>query len=279
MVIINRFLQVVLFFYGKYMLYFVYKDIDFKHKLDEVGKSSELFGKHIHPFNELLYFVKGNVVYTVEAESKKLEPGDIIFIPGGKYHFATVDVSSEYERYVLKFPDAHVPSYIKEIRDSCSSFLGNSQHYIDLFENLDKVNQSYSNEELYSLYVCGLVKLLVDLYHGSSRPAHKQAPEVIKLLLEYINENLDKRITLDSLSKATNFSKSYISNSFKLYMKTPIIQYVRTKKILMAHKMIENGAKPYKVAKDLGFDDYSTFYRSYVNIIGIAPSDISSKSN
>ena len=258
---------------GNRMLKFIYNDIDFKHKLDRAGESSEFFGKYIHPFNELLYFISGNVVYTVEAESRKLEPGDIVFIPAGKYHFATVDISKEYERCVLKFPDSFVPQYIKEIRDFHSSFLKNSQQYVELFERLDEMSSSYSDEELYSLYVCELVRLLVDLYHGSSHPVHKEAPAVIKLLLEYINENLDKRITLDSLSKATNFSKSYISNSFKLYMKTPIIQYVRTKKILMAHKMIEGGAKPYQVAKDLGFDDYSTFYRSYVSIMGFAPSE------
>ena len=56
-------------------------------------------------------------------------------------------------------------------------------------------------------------------------------------------------------------------------MKAPIIQYVRTKKILAAHQMIENGAKPYQVAKKYGFDDYSTFYRSYVSIIGAAPAN------
>ena len=37
--------------------------------------------------------------------------------------------------------------------------------------------------------------------------------------------------------------------------------------------MIENGAKPYQVAKKYGFDDYSTFYRSYVSIIGVAPAN------
>jgi methylphosphotriester-DNA--protein-cysteine methyltransferase len=60
-------------------------------------------------------------------------------------------------------------------------------------------------------------------------------------------------------------------------MKAPIIQYVRTKKILAAHKMIEGGSKPYQVAKELGFDDYSTFYRCYVSIIGSAPANSNSK--
>lgn len=257
------------------MFNFIYKDIDFQHKLDEAGYSSEVFEKHIHPFDEIVYFIDGNVVYTVEAESRKLEPGDVIFIPAGKYHFATVDITSKYERCVLKFPDYYIPEYIKTIRDSCSCFLGNFPRHLDTFIKFDNMKESYSNDELYAIYMCDTIRMLVEIYHLSSPPVQNQEeiPSVIRFLVEYINNNLDKKITLDSLSKASNFSKSYISNAFKFYMKTSIMQYVRTKKILAAHKLIEKGDKPYQVAKKLGFDDYSTFYRSYVNVIGFAPSN------
>ncbi len=69
------------------MLNFIYNDVDFQHKLDEAGHLSEIFEKHIHPFDEILYFINGSVVYTVEVESRKLESGDAIFIPAGKYHY------------------------------------------------------------------------------------------------------------------------------------------------------------------------------------------------
>lgn len=259
------------------MLNFIYKDIDFQHKLDEAGHSSEIFEKHIHPFNELLYFISGNVVYTVEGESRKLEPGDIIYIPSGKYHFATVDTTSEYERCVIKFPDYYVPQHIKKIRDYHPSFLRSKQQYVYMFKEFDEMRKAYSNDEIYTICMCNVIRLLVEIYHSSTTPLQKEVPAIIKLLIDYINDNLDKKITLESLSRASNFSKSYISNEFKLYMKTPIIQYVRNKKILAAHKMIEDGSRPYQVAKQFGFDDYSTFYRSYVSIIGHPPADSSFK--
>ena len=109
------------------MLNFIYNDVDFQHKLDAANHQSKIFEKHIHPFDEMLYFISGSVVYAVEAESRKLEPYDLILIPASKYHFATVNITSEYERCVFKFPDSHVPEYIKAIRDSRSCFLSNSQ--------------------------------------------------------------------------------------------------------------------------------------------------------
>ena len=257
------------------MFNFVYKDIDFQHKLDEAGYSSEVFEKHIHPFDEIVYFINGNVTYTVEAESHKLKPGDVIFIPAGMYHFATVDTTSKYERCVLKFPDSYIPEYIKDVRKHRSCFIGNEPKYLNIFNRLDKIKGSYNNDELYAICLCDTIRILVEIYHSSTPPTQSQeeVPEVIRFLIDYINNNLDKKITLDLLSEVSNFSKSYICNSFKLYMKAPIIQYVRTKKILAAHQMIENGAKPYQVAKKYGFDDYSTFYRSYVSIIGVAPAN------
>ncbi len=257
------------------MFNFIYKDIDFRHKLDKAGYSSEVFEKHIHPFDEIVYFIDGNVIYTVEAESRKLEPGDIIFIPAGKYHFATVDITSKYERCVLKFPDSYIPEYIKSARNNCSCFLGNAPHYMNTFKKFDEIKKSHTNDELYAICMCDTIRMLVDIYHTSVPPIQEQEeiPALIKFLLDYINDNLDKKITLDSLSEASNFSKSYISNAFKLHMKAPIIQYVRTKKILAAHQMIENGSRPYQVAKNFGFNDYSTFYRSYVSIMGYAPAD------
>jgi AraC-like DNA-binding protein len=254
------------------MFQFIYKDIDFAHKVDEVSNPTEEYAKHIHPFNEIVLFITGDVVYTVETESRTLQPGDIIFIPSGKYHFATVNSDAKYERYVLKFPDKFLPAFINAKQETISCFLGTAKRHLDIFLAFDEMRNGYSNEELYTLYMCETIKLLVELYHTPT-PIHKEAPPIINKLIQYINDHLDEKISLDSLNKEFNFSKSYISNEFKTYMKSPIMQYIRTKKILAAHKMIQSGVKTGQVAEHFAFSDYSTFYRSYLKIMGFAPTD------
>ena len=54
------------------MFSFVYKNIDFAHKLDKPSSPTEEYYKHIHSFYEILYFVTGKVTYTVESESRPL---------------------------------------------------------------------------------------------------------------------------------------------------------------------------------------------------------------
>ena len=51
-------------------------------------------------------------------------------------------------------------------------------------------------------------------------------------------------------------------------MRTTIMKYIRIKKIIYAHKLILNGEKKSIAARTVGFDEYSTFYRCYTQIIG-----------
>ena len=119
------------------MFYFLHKNIDFAHKIDNPSSPTEDYFKHIHGFNEILYFVRGQVKYTVESETLELREGDLVFIPSGKYHFATVDLSVPYERYVFKFSDSLVPEYMREKLANNGSFYSNCKKYEVIFNQFD----------------------------------------------------------------------------------------------------------------------------------------------
>lgn len=91
--------------------------------------------------------------------------------------------------------------------------------------------------------------------------------DFIELLIEYIDANLNKKITIDSLTEKFHYSKSFINNEFKLHMKIPIMQYIRSKKLIAAHQMIISGKKKNEAAEMFGFDTYSTFFRAYKKLL------------
>lgn len=254
------------------MFNFTYKNIDFAHKLGTASEPTKDYNKHLHTFNEVLYFVEGDVKYNVESESKVLQEGDLVLIRPGKYHFAEVKEETRYDRYVLKFPDAVLPQWLVQRLKGRSCFCGNAKKYSVLFNQLDSYSENFADEEKYTLFVCELTKILIFLCTESSVAATHNN-NFISRLTDYIDENVQSSISLDSLSKHFNFSKSYVSNEFKRIMKIPVMQYVRYKKIIAAHQMILAGEKKSTVAEMFEFKDYSTFYRSYVKIIGHAPTD------
>ncbi len=255
------------------MFNFVYKNIDFAHKIDTASQPSENYFKHLHYFNEIIYFVKGDVRYTVESKSRDLTEGDIILIPSGHYHFATVNSEVNYERYVLKFPNNILPAELAKKMQTRGPFFKAQRKYSFIFNQLDTYFGKYSDDDLLTLFLCETVRMLVML---CSEPTHSmnQPRGIIADLIAYVDENIRNALTLDAISEQFSFSKSYISNEFRKYMKIPLMQYVRAKKIIAAHQMILSGEKKHVVAETFGFDDYSTFYRSYVKVMGFPPNDI-----
>ena len=253
------------------MFNFNYKNIDFSHKLDNSTTPSENFERHMHYFNEIIFFVSGDVDYHVESESHKLAPGDIIVIPSGKFHFAVCDLSVPYERYVLKFPDYVLPSFLVDFLKSSSIFYSDMMKFHLNFSSYDEFYARFNkDEEIYCIFLAELVKFLLYLSkEGAETFTTTRQNSIIKAVIDYIDKHIKENITLASLCKHFYFSKSYLSNCFKKYMNTPIMQYVRSKKIIAAHRMILSGMKKTYVAEQFGFDNYSTFYREYKKIIGI----------
>lgn len=254
------------------MFSFSYNGISFSHKKGIASDPMDDFGKHLHPFNEILIFLKGDITYNVESRSRKLEEGDLVIIKQGLYHFADIFESDTYERYVFKFPVSVLPDFVENKLEKQSPFLTNVKKYIVLLNQFDSYYGNYSDEETYYLFVSELTKLLIMILKEPTR-AESDSDDVITRLIEYIDDNIQSNISLDSLSREFNYSKSYISNEFKTNMKISVMQYVRYKKIIAAHQMILAGAKKTVVAELLGFNDYSTFYRSYIKVIGHAPVD------
>lgn len=247
------------------MFGFQYNEIDFAHKLDRASEPTEDYSKHLHYFNEILYFIEGDVQYTVESETRKLCPGDLVFIGAGKYHFATVNSEVAYERYVLKFHDTVLPQHLASRIKDLSPFFGSIKKYNIIFDELDSYYGNYSDDDLYSLFTCAVTKLLIMLSKETAY-SNIQVNGLVAKIIRYVDENIRGEITLESLSAAFNFSKSYISNEFKRYMKIPIMKYVRAKKIIAAHQLVLGGEKKSKVAEMFGFENYSTFYRQYQKI-------------
>ncbi len=257
------------------MFNFNYKEIDFAHKLNGHTLPSDDFKKHMHDFYELIFFVHGDVDYMIESKSKKLVSNDIILIPAGLLHYGVANVDVEYERYVLKFPLRLINDTLaKEIQDF-TCFSGNYPALKELFIKLDNIYNNYSDEHKYILMVNTLSEILINMQNKS-----KVSDEligvyhnpVVSKVIAYINENIKKNITLTDICNDLNFSRAHISNEFSRVMKIPVMTYIRYKKIIAAHqKILEGNVKINEVAYEYGFEEYSTFYRNYIKIIGKPP--------
>lgn len=259
------------------MFKFSWREMDLSHKFDETPKVSDdrEFSKHYHNFYEIFYFVNGTAMYTVEAEKRTLQPGDALIVKPGEFHHVEFLDHSPYERYVIKLPICFMPQYVAERLARRSAFFPEQHELAEMFARFDWAAERFSEDDMY--FFCGALASQIAICLCATKPhaandenlANAEMVEV----LSYINNNLEKPLTLADIAGAFHYSSDYLSRRFFQYMRTSIMKYVRTKRILNAHKLLLLGYKPTQVADMLNFSDYSTFYRSYMSVMGKAPSE------
>lgn len=254
------------------MFTYLYKDLDFSHKYEALPIDSSEYQKHYHDFYEIYYFVKGNVVYTIEDEKQHMQPGELLFIKPGMHHFFTfLDTKTSYERYVLKFQDNLMLTFLKDFFDARSPFFNTDVDIGAQFERLDKIFENNNTKDAYVSFCCVLTELIIKLKYSKNDGNRSYSDSRLTLIIFYINKHIKEPLTITELCEYFNISRSYLYKIFYTHMKMPIVKYIRSKKIIGAYQLIKNGERPTEVAEDFGFSDYSTFYRCFVSVMGFSP--------
>ncbi len=96
--------------------------------------------------------------------------------------------------------------------------------------------------------------------------------EVIEQTLLWIDENVDKKITMDDLSSLSGYSKWYFQRLFTKYVKVTPATYIRRKKLLLSLTAIKYGTKNIgMIAEDYGFNSHQTYNRIFKKELGCTP--------
>lgn len=85
----------------------------------------------------------------------------------------------------------------------------------------------------------------------------------VEQLVAYINQNLEKDLSIDALAARFFFSKYHMMRKFKEETGCTIHSYVTSKRLLLARSLIARGTPVMKAALQSGFRDYTTFSRAY----------------
>lgn len=229
----------------------------------------------MHSFCELLFFIRGKIDYTIESRVKPLAVGDLLIIQPGDLHFGTVDPEKHYERYVLKFPESLLPEFLEQKIKNHSPFFSDCMYLLPEFEELDRIYESYDENEKAVLMPAQLLKILIHLRCEDNSQQNRDSilkKPLISDIIDFINTHICSRFDLNDICEALHYSKSYICNEFAKEMNTSLMTYVKHKKIIAAHKEIcEGNVKLIELSERYGYSDYSTFYRNYTKIIGHPP--------
>lgn len=247
---------------------------------------------HAHKAYEIYYLVSGNVTYTVSDKQYKVAPGSVVIINAYVLHKVDVKPYSDYERYVLECPVTNVP-IINGINPLNRFFNTNAfiniippefvkksraLHFLQRMENEYDLEDEYNNHILSSniiLYIVELAKIMdaeQKLSYHFVKSVEKNS-DINNRVIQFINDNIRNKITIDKIAKELNFSKSYLQHAFKESIGVPISQYILIQKMQTANFLLEEGKSLKEVSSELGYKYYPTFFTAYKKFYGFCPKE------
>ncbi len=235
------------------------------------GKSEKI-GKEFHTFNEIILFLKGNAELISENIHTKIEPNTLIVIPKETYHQVLIKGDPEnYCRCTLSFFDS---TDTKSLTDNFNQIklLEYDSDFTYIFEKLIKYsqNENFLSKEALKAYLV-LILFEINAKKDAFINETSQNP-LITSVIRYINQNLNKILTISEIAKFHNISHSSLSHIFKKEMNISIHKYIIKKRLIAAHHKINYGVPPTTAALECGFNDYSGFYKQYKIMFGFPPS-------
>lgn len=241
---------------------------------------------HLHDCYEMLLLLSGDVTYLVEGNSYVLKPYDIILTNASEIHVPVFGEGVYDRRSILIKPSFFSPFITDEFhpfrifnhRKPGENNLIDAalvkQHGLDtLFFDIGK----YLEEGTFESQILAKLSLMLLLTKASTisnltspvSNANAKVSEIIK----YIDNHLDGDLSYSGISKALYINPNYLYHFFKKETGLALSRYVSAKRVIKAQSLLRSGVPSAKVSEEVGFNDYSNFYRTFKNITGKSPKD------
>ena len=123
-----------------------------------------------------------------------------------------------------------------------------------------------------------LSRIIVSSLIGSAMKNNESEKKVasyfkgIRIATEYINENYDKKLSIEDLADACGLSYSYFSNCFKRTFGDTPKGYITNLRLNKAKYYLTETALPIKeIASKCGFAHFNTFTSAFKKYVGVSP--------
>ena len=254
----------------------------FSLSFDEVPTQSA-FVEHSHNKIEFLLLLEGDVAMDACGKSHPLRKHEMIIIPERLPHCLRVNRAVPYRRMILhvsreyldsiglsRLASEQIPGSLRHIDLDGTPFLQTLPACSEIaFSAQDATQASLLSERLLSLYYTLLSRA------APTKPG--RAEQLTEHAVEYINKNLEGKLTMNVIAEQLYTSPSYLCKVFRARMGIPLMHYVNRQRIHRAKELIIDGTPLKEVYLRCGYDNYVTFFRAFRSQTGFSPSALERK--
>lgn len=242
---------------------------------------------HFHNNYEIILFLQGNAEAYVEQSRYPLERGSLFVVNSREIHkIHTLDGSS-YERIVIHFPPVLIQEMNTRRTDLLSCFHSHSPgsgnavllsgDQIDIFLTLAGklsaalTDKNYGQDLLVNAYLAEILIMIHRIFEQTGALQALPIGTVVSKIMEYVDEHLGEKISLDRVAKDFSLSKYYLGHLFRTQTGGSLYHYILLKKIAAARQILSDGGSVEEAAEQTGFMDYNNFIRTFKRYTGVTP--------
>lgn len=232
---------------------------------------------HSHPFCEILFVISGGGKTVIDGQEYSISKGDIvIYNPNAMHEESTLGSTGLELAFfgITNFKINNLPSDflvdkkaspVLHTEDDESRF---AFYFTSLVEEVYE-NKQYS--DLMTKYWARLI-LIGILRLANISEAKFVTNAIFTQIYQYLNTNYTTIESMDQICEELNVSKYYISHVFKKYIGKPPMQYVTSKRIAYAKKLLqETDHSATTIGEMCGYKDHALFFKAFKKIVGTTP--------
>jgi len=243
---------------------------------------------HFHQSIELLYVLEGNIRITIGDSEYEAAPEDILVVNANKKHsyHSAEDVLLGY--FQIDFRKLSEILGTNQILFWCNSIMNKNAAYDELRIVMKQIfNQYHEKKGLGFLVLNGLyykmLQILVEhfLVRGDDkRFLNDKNPDGDRMaeIINYINANYDKRLSLNELAEQLYLSVPYLSKYIKRNMGMNFVDYINNIRLYHAiDDMLYTDKSIMGIALDNGFANTAAFNELFKRTYNARPSEYRQK--
>ena len=241
-------------------------------------------------------------IYTLKNIKKIIDEAFVLacqyFITGGTGLFKKNEFDGRTdEKLVIDFENALISMDIDEIKkklnslgESAKSSNINVKHAVNIYNAYVSFSARLLEEESYEDYIYSiddLCRQFADIHEmfayiiiavcdiiikreSASREEVKN--EYFKRIMDYVRQNFNKEITIQSLSGDFTINPNYLSQLFRRELKVTFTDYITGLRINYARELLsKTGFTLEEIANKSGYTDYFYFIRVFKKVTGLSP--------
>jgi AraC-like DNA-binding protein len=245
-----------------------------------------------HKDIEITFVLWGEIEFCIEGTTYLLKENDLILVNSNQGHASLLKKPGSIAM-VLRFDPSFLSPAFDTNANSQISCISNDQnreddHFCRLRSLAAQMMAAFAkNDFAAKLIVAGAFFLIsasllndfpIDSQVNKSRSYGISHQKAIRNILHFIEENYNRKITLNEIAKISKYNRTYVSSFFKSNVGVNFYEYLTRIRLRHALHELNTTQKPLtKIALDSGFPDLKSFSTRFKLTFQKSPSQYRSK--